>query len=327
VGVLRYGPPEFETVAVIDSAQDGGDAGALLNLGRSVPIVASLEQALAFQPDSLLVGVVSAGGGLPEGWKPTLLRALEAGLHLMSGLHDFLGDDPDLARAARERGLEIRDLRRPPARLPTAKGKALQAKSLIVLTVGPDCSIGKMTASLELLKSLREMGVSAEFIPTGQTGAAIAGWGIAIDAVVADFVAGAVEQMVMSRDGHADVLIVEGQGALRHPAFSGVTLSLLHGSMPHLLLGCGAAGLRELKRGYGVPIPPASEWLGDYLHFLQPFRPSAKVVGMALDCRGLSEFQMLEACATCSSDTGNLPCVDPVRQGARALAEAIAKKL
>jgi uncharacterized NAD-dependent epimerase/dehydratase family protein len=276
VGVLRYGPSEV--VAVVDSHQAGKRVrDAIPSLKSEAPIVASLDEALAYRPDAALVGVASPGGGIPAGWKATLLRALESGLSLVNGLHEFLGDDPVLADAARSRGLDLWDLRRPPANLRVGRGLALKAKSFVALTVGADCSVGKMTASLEIVRSLRDLGVSAEFIPTGQTGMAIAGWGCAIDAVVADFVAGAVEEMTMSRDGQAEILIVEGQGSLIHPAFSGVTLGLLHGCMPSALVACCDPTLGELKRGYGVAIPPLMDWLADYRQAMRYFRP--KVFG------------------------------------------------
>lgn len=320
IGVLRYRPESV--VAVVDRRHAGRRVGEVTDVAVATPIVGSLEEALAFAPNSVLVGITSPGGRFPAGFGPVLGRAVEAGLHLVNGLHDFLTDDPELVAAAARRGVDLWDLRRPPVGLPVGRGAALRVRPLIVHTIGSDCSVGKMTAALELVAALEGAGVRAEFIPTGQTGMAIAGWGIAVDAVVADFISGATERMVLEAAGRgAEVLVVEGQGTLLHPAFSGVTLGLLHGCMPHAAVMCHAAGLRELKRDFGVAIPPLGEVFALYRAAMAPFRELAWT-GSALICRGLTAEAMAAACDEVERETG-VPCVDPVRMGAGRLAAAL----
>src|SRR5262249_18526461 len=185
------------------------------------------EEALGWGPTPARVGVARRGGRSPPPWLDLLRKCVDAGLDIENGLHVFLSDDPELAELARSRGVELRDLRRPPRDLSTATGANLEVPATIVLTVGSDCAIGKMTVSLELDREARGRGVKSVFVPTGQTGIAIAGWGIAVDAVVADFIAGAAEALVV--EGHergGELLWVEGQGAILHPVYSGVTLGL-----------------------------------------------------------------------------------------------------
>src|SRR5204862_2567067 len=171
-----------------------------------------------------------------------------------------VGDDPELAELARRHGVELRDLRRPPADLDVPTGENLRIPAKIVLTVGSDCAIGKMTVALELDREAKRRGIASQFVPTGQTGIAIAGWGISVDAVVADFIAGAAERLVVEgRRRGGEVLIVEGQGSLLHPQYSGVTLGLFHGSAPHLLVLCHRAGQRYVNDDERFPIPPLRE--------------------------------------------------------------------
>ena len=187
-GVLRY--RREDVVAILDSTRAG-------ETEEGVPIVATVEEALPFGPTTALVGVVTQGGYFPPAWMELLRACVEAGLDVENGLHVFLADDPELSALAAERGVELRDLRRPPAGLSTATGENLAVDATIVLTVGSDCAIGKMTVSCELDLEARRRGVKSVFVPTGQTGMAIAGWGIAVDAVVADFIAGAAERLVV----------------------------------------------------------------------------------------------------------------------------------
>jgi uncharacterized NAD-dependent epimerase/dehydratase family protein len=214
-GVMRYGADPV--VAVVDSERSGESLDG-------VPVVASVEEALGHEPTTALVGVATAGGRLPEKWRDILRSVLAAGLDLESGMHQFLGDDFELAALAEEHGAEIRDLRRAPPDLSVPTGENLEHGATVVLTVGSDCAIGKMSVALELDRGARQRGARSVFVPTGQTGIAIAGWGIAVDAVVADFIAGAAERLVVEGARRGDLLWVEGQGSLIHPDYSGVTL-------------------------------------------------------------------------------------------------------
>ncbi|HWX10032.1 MAG TPA: DUF1611 domain-containing protein, partial [Gaiellaceae bacterium] len=215
-GVLRY--RRDDVVAILDSARAG-------ETEEGVPVVASVDDALSLAPNTALVGIATQGGRFPPAWLDLLRECIAHGLDIENGLHVFLADDPELQALAAQHGVELRDLRRPPADLSTATGANLEVQATIVLTVGSDCAIGKMTVALELDLEARRRGVRSLFVPTGQTGIAIAGWGISVDAVVADFIAGAAEQLVVegaARGG--ELLWVEGQGAILHPVYSGVTL-------------------------------------------------------------------------------------------------------
>jgi uncharacterized NAD-dependent epimerase/dehydratase family protein len=314
-GVLRY--RRDDVVAILDSERAGeADDG--------VPIVGELAEGLAHQPTTALVGVATQGGRFPPAWVELLRGCVEAGLDVENGLHVFLSDDPELVALARERGVELRDLRRPPADLTTATGANLDVPATIVLTVGSDCAIGKMTVSLELDLEARRRGLRSVFVPTGQTGIAIAGWGISVDAVVSDFLAGAAERLVVEGAALGDLLWVEGQGAILHPIYSGVTLGLIHGSAPHLYVLCHEAGRTEIEGAGGGPhvIPPLSELVELHERISLPARP-ARVACVAVNTRGLDDDAAArEAVAAAEVETG-LPADDPVRFGAGRLLDAV----
>jgi uncharacterized NAD-dependent epimerase/dehydratase family protein len=314
-GLLRY--RRDDVVAVLDSTRAGESE-------EGVPVVGSVEDALALGPTIALVGVATQGGRFPPEWVAILRACVEHGLDIENGLHVFLSDDPDLRALAAERGVELRDLRRPPAELSTATGENLSVDATIVLTVGSDCAIGKMTVSLELDLEARRRGVHSVFVPTGQTGMVIAGWGIAVDAVVADFIAGAAERLVVEgHDRGGELLWVEGQGALLHPVYSGVALGLYHGSVPHLLVLCHEAGRAEIEGAGGGPhpIPPLGELVDLHERLALPARP-ARVVAIALNTRALSEAEARAVIEAAEDETG-LPADDPVRFGAAKLVNAV----
>ena len=314
-GVLRYRGEDV--AAILDSTRAGEET-----LG--VPVVGALEEALALGPDTALVGVATQGGRFPPAWIELLKRCIEAGLDVENGLHVFLADDPELKELAARHGSELRDLRRPPRDLSTATGANLDVPATIVLTVGSDCAIGKMTVSLELDLEARRRGIRSVFVPTGQTGMAIAGWGIAVDAVVADFIAGAAERLVVEgRERGGDLLWVEGQGSLIHPIYSGVTLGLYHGSAPHLLVLCHESGRDEIEGAGGGPhpIPPVRDLVELHERMALPARP-ARVVAVALNTRRLDDDAAREAVREAERETG-LPASDPVRFGAGPLVDAV----
>jgi uncharacterized NAD-dependent epimerase/dehydratase family protein len=314
-GVLRYRPEQV--VAILDSTRAG-------ETQEGFPIVASVEEGLAHGPTTALVGVATTGGRFPPAWRELLKDCIAAGLDIESGLHEFISDDPELGLLAARHGVELRDLRKPPAGLNTPTGGNLSHDAQVVLTVGSDCAIGKMTVSLELDAEARRRGVRSEFVPTGQTGIAIAGWGISVDAVVADFLAGASEQLVLEGiERGGELLWVEGQGSLLHPAYSGVTLGLLHGSAPHALVLCHQAGQRFVDGDERFPIPSLSEVVELYERSSLIARP-ARVVAIALNTRELDEEGARGAVAAAEADTG-LPASDPVRYGASLLTDAVLK--
>jgi uncharacterized NAD-dependent epimerase/dehydratase family protein len=314
-GVLRY--RRDDVAAILDSTRAVGDTE------DGVPIVRTLDEALPLEPDTALVGVATQGGRFPPAWRDLLRGCIERGLDIENGLHEFVSEDPELRDLAARHGVELRDLRRPPADVSTATGANLDVKATIVLAVGSDCAIGKMTMALELDLEARRRGIRSVFVPTGQTGIAIAGWGISVDAVVADFIAGAAERLVVegaARGG--ELLWVEGQGAILHPVYSGVTLGLYHGSVPHLLLLCHEAGRTEIEGvgGGPHPIPPLRELVELHERLALPARP-ARVAAVALNTRSLDEAAARAAIAAAEDETG-LPADDPVRFGAGKLLAA-----
>jgi uncharacterized NAD-dependent epimerase/dehydratase family protein len=287
-------------------------------------VVGAVEDALPLEPTTALVGVVTQGGHFPPEWMKLLRACVENGLDIENGLHVFLGDDPELSALAAEQGVELRDLRRPPAGLSTATGASFGVDATIVLTVGSDCAIGKMTVSLELDLEARRRGLHSVFVPTGQTGMAIAGWGIAVDAVVSDFLAGAAERLVVEgRERGGELLWVEGQGSLLNPVYSGVTLGLYHGSAPHLLVLCHEVGRTEIEGAGGGPhpIPPLRQLVELHERVALPARP-ARVVAVALNTRTVEEEEARAAIAAAEAETG-LTADDPVRFGAARLVDAV----
>ena len=312
-GVLAYG--RRPVVAILDSTRAGESQ-------NGVPIVASVADALPFGPTTALVGVATQGGRFPPAWRNLLRTAIASGLHVENGLHEFLADDEELTALAGRHGVELRDLRRPPAGLDVPSGANLELPAKIVLTVGSECAIGKMTVALELDRAARERGLASQFVPTGQTGIAIAGWGIAVDAVVSDFLAGAGERLVV--EGHergGELLFVEGQGSLIHPAYSGVTLGLVHGTAPHLFVLCHLAGQTEIEGYPGQPIPPLQELVELHERIALPARP-ARVAAIALNTRLLEEEDARAAIAAAEAETG-LPADDPVRFGSATILAAV----
>lgn len=323
VGVLRYRPGDV--AAVIDSTRAGRTADEVAGVGGGVPVVASVAEAAARGARALLIGIAPQGGGLPAPWRAAVIEALERGWDVLSGLHQFLADDPALAALAARHGGRIHDVRRPPAGRPIAAARAARLDATVALTVGSDCNVGKMTAALEIVAALRARGVRAAFVATGQTGILIAGAGVPVDAVVADFAAGAVEEAVVAAAAGAEVVVVEGQGALHHPAYSGVTLALLHGAAPAALVLCHATHRTELRCGRDDdpprPIPHLAALIAAYETAAGWVRPAA-VAGIALNTHGLDEPAARAAVAAAARLTGR-PATDPVRFGAGALAEAL----
>jgi len=314
-GVLRY--RREDVAAILDSTRAG-------ETEEGVPVVESVVDAIPLGPTTALVGVATQGGRFPPEWIAILRACVEHGLDVENGLHVFLADDPVLRELAAERGVELRDLRRPPPELSTATGENLAVDATIVLTVGSDCAIGKMTVSLELDLEARRRGLRSVFVPTGQTGMAIAGWGTAVDAVVADFLAGAAERLVVEgRARGGELLWVEGQGSLLHPVYSGVALGLYHGSVPHLLVLCHEVGRTQIEGAGGGPhpIPPLRELVDLHERLALPARP-ARVAAVALNTSVLGEEEARAAIAAAEDETG-LPADDPVRFGAARLVDAV----
>ncbi|HXY18412.1 MAG TPA: DUF1611 domain-containing protein [Gemmatimonadales bacterium] len=324
VCAIRYVPERV--AAVLDSRAAGRSAQDVLGFGGAIPVVGTLEAGLALGPTALLIGIAPRGGRLPDEWRGWIATAIDRGLDVWSGLHTRLGDDPDLAARARAGKVRLFDLRQPPDGLTVSNGRARLVDALVVLTVGTDCNTGKMTAQLELLRGLEARGIRTRFVATGQTGILIAGHGIAVDAVPADFIGGAAEQMVLEAAPDADVVLVEGQGSLIHPGYAGVTLGLLHGSAPAAMILCHQASRRlvgEYYRGTAwVEIPPLADVVRVYEQAAGWIAPS-RVIGVALNTYDLGEREAAAAVERAAQQTG-LPATDPVRLGAGPLVEAVA---
>jgi uncharacterized NAD-dependent epimerase/dehydratase family protein len=317
-GIIRYGPDPV--VAILDSARAG-------ETQDGIPVVGTVNDSLCFDPTVAVVGVATQGGRFPPAWRQLVKSCIAKGLDLESGLHEYISEDPELIELAQRHGVELRDLRKPPAGLNVPTGANLEVEARIVLTVGSDCAIGKKTVAVELDLEARRRGLESVFVPTGQTGIAIAGWGIAVDAVVSDFLAGAAEQLIVegARRG-GKLLLVEGQGSLVHPMYSGVTLGLIHGSVPHAFILCHRAGSTEIEGCPGHPIPALTELVELHERISLPRRP-AKVACIALNT---GDFERDEDArreiAEVAAETG-LPADDPVRFGAGYLLDALLARL
>ena len=323
--VIRYHPSRV--VAVLDRALAGQTSQQVLGFGGEIPVVSSVAEGLALGANSVLIGIAPQGGQLPDEWRAWLREAIDGDCDIVSGLHTFLGDDPVLADAARRHGRTILDARRPPKDLPVATGLAKDVDALVVLTVGTDCNVGKMTAQLQLVDGLNARGVRTRFAATGQTGIMIEGWGTAVDAVVADFIAGATEQLVLRAAQDADVVLVEGQGSINHPGYSGVTLGLLHGSCPDVMILCHQPTrefLGDYRTASWVRIPPLSQYVDWYETIGGAVHPT-RVIGIALNTFDLDEGAARRACEAAAKETG-LPTTDPVRFGGDPLIDAIVQE-
>jgi uncharacterized NAD-dependent epimerase/dehydratase family protein len=322
-GVIRYGGDAV--VAVIDPTHAGKRVRDVLpHLRNDAPIVAGLADALALSPTALLIGTAPKGGGLAPEWRSAVLEAIAARLEIVSGLHDMLDADREFHAAARAAGTTIWDVREPPD-VPLFSGDVYDVNAPIVLTVGNDCAVGKMSVALEVVAAASALGTQARFVPTGQTGIVIAGWGISVDRVISDFAAGAAEQLVMyaAHEG-ADLIVVEGQGALNHPAYAPVTLALMTGCAPDaLILVCDPQ--RTSIESYGTPTLGYAESIELHERLLHAIKP-AEVVGIALNTRGLPEAQARAEIARAQAATG-LPADDVVRFGAQRFYAEIAPKI
>lgn len=318
VGLLRYST--FDVAAVIDRGHAGEQVRALLPDVQDAPIVARMEDAP--EVDALVIGIANVGGSFDEAWRPDVRAALKRGCTVMAGLHDFLQDDPEFAALAEEHGAPIRDVRRPPRGLTVSQGRARNVPATVVLTVGTDCAVGKMTVALELTRAAQARGERAAFIPTGQTGIMIAGWGHPIDAIVSDFVSGAVEQMILEKGHDHDWLFVEGQGSIIHPAYSAVTCGILHGAMPDALVLCHEAGRAHSKGFEDFPLPDPPAYVDLYEGLARPLHP-ARMVGGALNTHSIAHDDDARAAVQRYTHALGLPATDPVRFGPDALLDAL----
>ncbi|WP_435364761.1 DUF1611 domain-containing protein [Haloarchaeobius sp. DYHT-AS-18] len=318
LGLLRYS--DDEVVAVLDRDEAGARVNDFVGDVQDAPVVASMADAP--ECDALVIGIAPIGGGFDESWRDDVRTALERGCDLVAGLHYFLEDDEEFASLAAEHDCDIWDVRKPDPDLTVARGVAGQVDAEVVLTVGSDCSVGKMTATMELCEAAREAGHDAAVIPTGQTGIMIEGWGNPIDRVVSDFTAGAVEEMILEKGDDHDYLFVEGQGAITHPAYSAVTCGILHGAQPDKLVLCHRAG-QERVHGYeDYPLQDLDTYVDLYESLAAPVH-EAEVVGGSLNTSGIESDEAAREALEEFADAIDAPAADLVRFDADDLLEAI----
>ena len=324
-GVIRYGSDDI--VAVLDSTMVGRNVSESLP-GHDIPFVGRLSDALdgPVRPDGLLLGIAPTGGKLPPAWRSIILEAIDAGLDIHSGLHQFLAEDPEFAGAAARTGSRLIDYRRPPDRMETTLGRRHLPGKRVILTVGTDSAIGKMSVALELVAAGRRDGASAVMVPTGQTGMMIEGWGVAVDRLISDFTNGTVEWLVEQGEARGDWVFIEGQGSIDHPAYSAVTMGLIHGGTPHAMVLVHKPGLAEHDFDHlpdvSFPIAPLVPFIEMHERIAELIAPS-KVVAIALNTSlYASDDEARALVAAIRKETG-LPTDDIVRFGADGLWSAI----
>ncbi|AGB15361.1 hypothetical protein Halru_0734 [Halovivax ruber XH-70] len=318
-GILRYA--DYDVVAVLDRDTAGDRVAEHVPDVQDAPIVAGMDD-VDESIDALVIGIAPIGGGFEESWRPDVRAALERGCDVVSGLHYFLAEDEAFAALADEHGGEIWDVRKPPEDLTVSEGVAADVDAEIVCTVGTDCSVGKMTATMELVEAAREAGHDAAVIPTGQTGIVVEGWGNPVDRVISDFTAGSVEQMIVEKGDEHDLLVVEGQGSIVHPAYSAVTCGILHGAMADRLVLCHEAG-RERIHGYeSFALQPIPTYVDLYESLAAPVNEAEVVAGM-LNTRNVDGDDAAREAVDAFADELGGPATDPIRFDAAEVLEAI----
>ena len=316
--VIRYVPEKV--ACVMDSTKAGRTAQDVLGFGGDIPVVRNIEEALAHSPDSLLIGIAPRGGALPGEWRGVLLRAIAGGLNIVNGLHHVLGDDPMFRDAAEDAGVRIWDVRVPHLPEAIASGLLRHKSGTVVLTVGSDCRTGKMTVAFELARYLNRERERAEFVPTGQTGILLAGWGEAVDRVPGDFMSAVTEAITAQALERAPMAIVEGQGSLIHPAYSAVALGILHGCCADVMILCHQPTRKEIP-GYDVRIPPLPDLIRIHEEAAALVHPS-RVAAVALNTFDMEETAAEREAARLRDETG-LPVTDVVRWGCEPIAEVL----
>lgn len=316
MSLLRY--RREDVVAVLDTCEQGKSADDLFGIGDNVPVVASLDDVNAA---AIFVGTASIGGKLPETYRAPILAALSHGMDVVSGLHDFLSEDAEFRAAANEHGCHLFDVRRNNENV-TSTGQPFRSGCLRIHTVGQDCSLGKMVASLEVQRELVRREIDARFVATGQTGIMVSGDGVPVDCVVSDFVNGSVEALVR-RNEHHDVLLIEGQGSISHPSFSAVTMGLLQGCAPDGLIYCYEVGRKTFKGLDRVPLLSHRTMIDAY-NVNASLRHPTQVIGIAMNGRNVSADEAEAERGRMEAEFG-LPVCDVYRDGAAPLADAVSR--
>ncbi len=319
VGILRYA--DYDVAAVLDRERAGQRVSDYLDDVQDAPIVSGID-AVAGELDALIIGIAPIGGGFADSWRPDVREALTRGADIIAGLHYLLAEDEEFAQLAAEYDCTLRDVREPPADLSVATGAARDVDATVIATVGTDCSVGKMTTTMEIADTLTEQGYDAAVVPTGQTGVMIEGWGTVVDRVIADFVNGAVEQMITTAAAEHDVLVVEGQGTIAHPAYSAVTCGILHGAAPDSLVLCHEAG-RERIHGYeDFSLPSIATYVDLYESMAAPISGANVVAGM-LNTRSIETDDTAREAVVSFGEAAGVPATDPIRFDVAECLEAI----
>lgn len=318
-GAIIYLPDQV--VAVIDSTKIGMTAQDVLGYGGSIPVVENIAEGMQYEPTDLLIGIAPTGGRLPQEWREWIISALNNKLNILSGLHTILSDDEEFVHLAKVNGVTITDWRNVPSEYEVvSKGNYRTRKAKTILTVGVDCNIGKMTTMLQVYNEFLRRGLKSDFIGTGQTGIMISGKGIAVDAIISDYIAGSIEKCIDASAAEGfKYIFVEGQGSLTHQGYSGVTLGLMHGTMPDAMIMCVQP--TRTHDDYKLPIPDLKRLITLHEEVIDLFRPT-KVVGIGINSIGLTDEQSIIEAKRLEDATG-LPAVDTFRFGGKKIADAL----
>ncbi len=317
VCVIRYRPEQV--VAVLDRQGAGKTCQEVLGLGGEIPVVGSVAEAP--RANALLIGIAPPGGKIPKPWRPIVLEAIRGKLDVVSGLHDFLNDDPEFAQAAREHGVKLVDVRMNDER-DVAGRQGIREGCLRIQTIANDCSCGKMVTAVEVVEGLKRAGADAKFVATGQTGILVEGDGCPVDRVICDFLNGAAERLVL-KNQHHDVIVIEGQGSLFSPRYSCVTLGLLHGAVPDGLIACYEMGRTMIEGMEPYPLPSLERLIEYYEASANVMHP-CRVIGVSINTRKFSAEEAEAECEEVRRQFG-LPACDVIRHGPEEMVEAVLK--
>ena len=313
--VIRYRPEQV--VALLDRPGAGKTCQELVGVGGDLPVVGSLAEAP--EANTLLIGIAPPGGKIPPAWRPIILEAITRGLDVVSGLHDFLRDDPEFSEAANRHGVKLLDVR-DSDETECADRQGIRQGCLRIQTVANDCSLGKMLVAVEVTHALKRRGVDAKFVATGQTGILVEGDGCAVDRVICDFLNGAAERLVLANQHH-EVIVIEGQGSLFHPRYSCVSLGLLHGALPDGLILCYEMGRKEVGGMPGFALPSLERTREYYETSAQVMHP-CRVIGVAMNSHQFSDEETAAEREKVRRELG-LPVCDVIRHGPDELVEAV----
>ena len=300
-----------EVVAVIDSGNAGKTVDTVLGFGGEIPVYGTLDESFRHNPNTLLIGISPPGGKFPSTWYPTIINAIQNKLHIISGLHEFLSDIAEFTVLAEKYRVRIVDLRKNKKPNLLARGIARKFRSKVILTVGTHGNIGKMTATIEMVKEMQDRGKSADWVATGQIGILIKGKGVPVDSIKGDFISGNVEAAVASADGNYEYVFVEGQGSIQHLAYSPSAIGLLHGSLPDAMILCHRTDIGVSE--FGINTDDFARMIRLHEEMVSFVKPS-KVIGICLNTYHLPEDKSREIVSEIQKSTG-LPTTDPIKFG------------